>query len=87
MANNEAWKQTARDLADLVNGYAGQVKSMASTQVFIAQKQAERKKAVAQAGELVYQAYVTGKDLPDELFAVLKEIQIIDQDLAEAKTD
>ena len=87
MANNDLWRQTARDLADLVNGYAGQVKSAATTQVFIAQKQAERKKAIAKAGELVYQSYATGNDLPDELFAVLREIQLIDRDLADAKTE
>ena len=86
MAGNDSWRQTARDLADLVDHYAGQVRSAATTQVFVAQKQAERKKYIAQVGEMVYAAYTGGQDLPDELFMILRTIQAIDQDLAEAKT-
>lgn len=85
MAQFDEWKQKAKEAADMAGFYAGEIYSAANTKVFVAQKKLERKKLIAQAGETVYGAFAENKDLPDELFDILRKVQTLGREIEEAE--
>ena len=79
------WKQKAQEAADMGRFYAQEAKGAATSKLYAMQKQAERRKYIYQAGEVVYNTYLSGGELPDELFDILRKAKEAEKAAEEAQ--